>query len=118
MTLGMAVMEMTVMRMRTMMVQATMTTMPIRSMARQQKGSFELCCIRTLDDETGHFPMLLRDVLGELGNNVAPYYHKKRYIDPALSEFYLTRVHIRIADDFRGKRTISAHDSDGPLPTY
>ena len=30
----------------------------------------ELASVRSLDDETGHFPMLLRDVLGELGNEV------------------------------------------------
>jgi len=78
----------------------------------------ELCCVRTSDEETGHFPMLLKDVLRELGNNVAPYYHTRRYIDPVLGEHYLTRVHVRVADGFRGRLTVSAHDSDGPLPTY
>ena len=62
--------------------------------------------------------MLLKDVLRELGNNVAPYYHTRRYIDPVLGEHYLTRVHVRVADGFRGRLTVSAHDSDGPLPTY
>ena len=62
--------------------------------------------------------MLLKDVLSELGNNVAPYYHTKRYINPVLGEYYLTRVHVRVVDGFRGKRIVSAHDSDGPLPTY
>ena len=60
--------------------------------------------------------MLLSDVLGELGNNVAPYYLTKHYIAPALGEFYLIRVYVRVPDGFRGKRTISVHDSDGPLP--
>ena len=114
MTPGMAVMEMTVMRRRTTTVKATMTTM--RSMARAAKR--ELCCVRTSDEDTGHFPMLLKDVLIELGNNVAPYYHMKRYIDPVLGEHYVTRVHVIVADGFRGRMTVSAYDSDGPLPTY
>ena len=49
---------------------------------------------------------------------MAPYYHMHHYIDPALGEYYyLTRVHIRDEDGFRGKRTISAHDSTTPFTT-
>jgi len=62
--------------------------------------------------------MMLRDVLDELNNTVAPMYQTWHYEDPTLGESYVTRVHIRVDDGRRGKRTISAHDSSTPMATY
>ena len=53
-------------------------------------------CIYTLFHEEGHFPLLLRDVLDELHNPVAPMYETWHYEDPALGDYYVTRVHIRV----------------------
>ena len=64
----------------------------------------EHCCVRTSVHETCYFSVLLWDVLGELGNLVAPHYHTHHYI--------------RDEDGFRGKRTASAHDSATPFATY
>jgi len=57
-------------------------------------------------------------VLDELNNIVAPMYHTKHYEDPTLGEYYVTRVHIRVDDGRRGRRTVLAHDSSTPMTTY
>ena len=62
--------------------------------------------------------MMLRDVLDELNNTVDPMYQTWHYEDPKLGESYVTRVHIRVDDGRRGKRTVSAHDSSTPMATY
>jgi len=50
--------------------------------------------------------MMLRDVLDELNNTVAPMYQTWHYEDPALGDYYVTRVHIRVDNGRRGKRTV------------
>ena len=57
-------------------------------------------------------------MLDELNNIVAPMYHTKHYEDPALDEYYVTCVHIRVDDGRRGRRTISVHNSSTPMTTY
>ncbi|RLM56124.1 hypothetical protein C2845_PM10G10520 [Panicum miliaceum] len=54
----------------------------------------QLCCVRTSDRELGHLSLVLQGVLQELGNHVNPHYHTHHYIDPALGDYYLTRVHV------------------------
>jgi len=75
-------------------------------------------CVYTSFHEEGHFPLLLRDVLNELHNPVAPMYETRHYEDPALGDYYVTRVHIRVDNGPRGKMTVSAHDSSTPMATY
>ena len=62
--------------------------------------------------------MMLRDVLDELNNTVAPMYQTWHYEDPALGDYYVTRVHIRVDNGPQDKRTVSAHDSSTPMATY
>ena len=57
-------------------------------------------------------------MLDELNNIVAPMYHTKHYEDPTLDEYYVTRVHIRVDDGRRGRRTVSVHNSSTPMTTY
>ena len=75
-------------------------------------------CVYTSFHEEGHFPLLLRDVLNELHNPVAPMYETWHYEDPALGDYYVTRVHIRVDNGPRGMMTVSAHDSSTPIVTY
>ena len=75
-------------------------------------------CIYTSFHEEGHFPLLLRDVLEELHNPVAPMYKTWHYEDPALGDYYVTRVHIRVDNGPRGMMIVSAHDSSTPMATY
>ena len=57
-------------------------------------------------------------MLDQLNNIVAPMYHTKHYKDPTLGEYYVTRVHIRVEDGRRGRRTVSVHNSSTPMTTY
>ena len=75
-------------------------------------------CIYTSFHKEGHFPLLLRDVLNELHNPVAPMYETWHSEDPALGDYYVTRVHIRVYNGPRGMMTVSAHDSSMPMATY
>jgi len=77
-----------------------------------------LYCIYTSTHEEGHFPLLLRDTLEELHNPVAPLYKTRHYEDPALGDYFVTRVHIRVDTGPRGMMTVSAHDSSTPMATY
>jgi len=75
-------------------------------------------CVYTSFHEEGHFPLLLRDVLEELHNPVASMYETWHYEDPALGDYYVTRVQIRVDTGPRGMMTVSAHDSSTPMATY
>jgi len=77
-----------------------------------------LYCVYTSTHEEGHFPLLLRDTLEELHNPVAPLYKTRHYEDPALGDYFVTRVHIRVDTGPRGMMTVSAHDSSTPMATY
>jgi hypothetical protein len=70
-------------------------------------------------DEFGYFPILLQDVLWELGNTVKPFYVTDLYSDPVIGDYYLTRVHIRERlETFGGLRSRSVHDYATPHTTY
>jgi hypothetical protein len=70
-------------------------------------------------DEFGYFPILLQDVLWELGNTVKPFYVTGLYSDPVIGDYYLTRVHIRERlETFGGLRSRSVHDYATPHTTY
>ncbi|RLM42322.1 uncharacterized protein C2845_PMPSC056040 [Panicum miliaceum] len=70
-------------------------------------------------DEPSYFPALLQDVLWELGSTVKPLYVMDHYSDPAIGDYYLTRVHIReCMETSRGMRTRSVHAPTVPHSTY
>jgi hypothetical protein len=69
--------------------------------------------------ETGHFPILLQDVLHALGTYVRPLYETRRVYKPPRSCYYITHIHVRVMDaGDRGFRTLSSHESLTPLSTY
>jgi hypothetical protein len=69
--------------------------------------------------ETGHFPILLHEVLHALGTYVRPLYETRRVSEPPRACYYITRIHVRVMDaGDRGFRTLSAHESLTPLSTY
>ena len=78
-------------------------------------------CVYTSFHEEGYFPLLLRDMLNELHNPVAPMYKTWHYEDPALGDYYITRVHIRVDngpprhDDRLRTRLLDTH---GDLPCH
>jgi hypothetical protein len=68
-------------------------------------------------NKPGYFPILLQDILWDLGNTMKPLYITDHYTNLALGDYYLTRVHIRErSETSRGLRPHSVHDSATPTP--
>ena len=53
------------------------------------------CEMHSSTDEPGYFPILLQDVLWELGNTVKTLYVTSPYSESSHDDYYRTRVHIR-----------------------
>ncbi|RLN34575.1 uncharacterized protein C2845_PM03G32240 [Panicum miliaceum] len=77
------------------------------------------CDIHSSMDELGYFPILLQDVLWDLGNTVKSLYVTDHYSNPAIGDYDLTRVHIHERLEIsRGMRTRSVHNSTMTHITY
>jgi hypothetical protein len=64
------------------------------------------------EDENSQFCILLREVLQHLGYTMKPLYVTKHFSEPAMRDYYTSRVYIRVPlNDADGWRNCSSHHS-------